>query len=98
MRDPGFRGRLLKALAFAMLIAAVFGIPAGFAAYLIPSQTPSTLLGDALFLGGNAAAIVFWVAFILMFVTQVYRTDAMLDMDRRVRKAEELFQRGGPRR
>ena len=98
MRDPGFRGRLLKALAFALLIAAVFGVPSGVAAFLVPSQTPATLLHDALFLGGNAAAVVFWVAFLLLFVTQVYKTAAMLDMDRRVRQAEELFRRGGPRR
>jgi uncharacterized BrkB/YihY/UPF0761 family membrane protein len=98
VRDPEFRRRLLNAGLLAMLIAAVFGIPAGVIAYLLPTQAGSPPVSDALFLGGNVAAVVFWAAFLLLSFTVVYRTNAMRDMDRRVRMAEDLFRRSRPRR
>ena len=92
MRDPGFRGRLLKALLYSALIATAFGIPIAATEYLVPGHHIADI-SNAPIIGGNVAAIVFWIAFAYLFLIKVYKTPAVFDFERRVKMAEEIFAR-----
>jgi hypothetical protein len=43
---------------------------------------------NALLSGANTAAIVFWIVSPILFVTRVYKTEGVLDMERRLQLAE----------
>ena len=96
VRDPGFRKRLLKAIAVAMLVAAAIG-PFGYLSEyigIIGRMRPLQIIQHAALISGmNTVAITFWIVFPILFITTAFKTAADLDMDRRLRLAEELFER-----
>lgn len=95
MRDPEFRRRLQKALFNSVFTAAFVGGIAYFANCYDPSPAtaPAVVWRVALVDAANIAAMAFWVMFPILFATKVFKSAAVLDMERRVRLAEDLFER-----
>lgn len=97
MSDAGFRTRLLQNAVLAMFVAVLFGSPvylAGCIGSTLAPQPASALHRRAIRASCNTAAVVFWMLFPVLFILRVYKTAAVLDFERRVRFAEDLFRRG----
>jgi hypothetical protein len=54
-------------------------------------------LGKALFYSMNTTAVAFWIILVLYYFTTIRLGPAALDWERRLRLAEEIFQREAAR-
>src|SRR5438874_12264699 len=55
---------------------------------------PDKALMNAAKQGANTTTVVFWVVLALLYLTHISKSAAMLDCERRVRLAEELYRQG----
>src|SRR5436190_9607434 len=97
MSDSAFRSRLLRNLALAMVVAVFVGgcvYLSALGSMRMRGRPVSVIREQAIPEGLNTAAISFWILFPVLFLTRVYKTAAVLDCDRRIRLAEEMYRRG----
>lgn len=89
-------GERRRRLVNAAIISVVISILAGALAFLVVSlesaiRRPRPLLDDAM-AAFNTVAVVFWATFTVQLLIEVTKSKAVLEFERRVHQAEELFQ------
>jgi hypothetical protein len=91
------RSRLKKAILKSMLTSGVFGVCGylvGLVGVMFAAKSAVNIHAGALTAGLNTTAVVFWILCPVLVLYEYLKSDAVLDLERRCRLAEELFKRG----
>jgi hypothetical protein len=92
------RGRILRAALVSMIpavVAGVIGVPVGMLGMAIRPMRPyEQMVRDGITTGLNTAGVVFWCVFLVLLLIEMTKSHAVLEFERRVKYAEELFKRG----
>jgi hypothetical protein len=93
---PGRRSRFLRVLSTSMFTSVVFGLLGyicGILREIIRTLSVNDIHIRALMTGLNTTAVAFWILFAVLMLYEFSKSEAVLDLERRNRLAEELFKR-----
>lgn len=92
MSDPGFRSRLLRNLALAMILSGVLAVAIyGLQRVFSFSDGTSSHSRHAVTTALNACAVVFWPVFAVLFFGRVYKTRGVLEYERLLQRAWDRY-------
>jgi uncharacterized membrane protein len=93
---PSKRSRFLGALFKSIVISALFGFVgyvSGYVGAVGNFRSVQDIHVHAIMMGLNTTAVVFWILFAVLMLHEFSKSEAVLDLERRNRLAEELFKR-----
>jgi hypothetical protein len=93
------RRAIIVAAGVSLLVSVIVGVVVGVVVTpaWFGTLRPKAPLRNSLTSGLNTAAVVFWIFFLPQFLVEMSKSPAVLELERRVKMAEELFKRRAPR-
>lgn len=91
------RRPILKGAVVCMLLSLAIGVlavPTTFIGLTMrPLRPLDVLIREGVWTGLNTTAVVFWTTFLLVFLNEMLKSDAVSEFDRLVKRGEELYKR-----
>jgi len=91
------RRPILKGAIVCMILSLAIGVlavPTAFIGFTMRPRPLEVLIRDGIMSGLNTTAVVFWISFLLVFLNELLKSDAVSEFDRLVKLGEEIYKRG----
>ena len=91
------RRPIIKGAVVCMILSVAIGIlavPTAFFGLTMPPPPIEVMIREGMMTGLNTTAVVFWISFLLVFLNEMLKSDAVSEFDRLVMLGEELYKRG----